>query len=587
MNGANKEGCWSLNDLFPATSGPEIEAAFREIEAAAVEIESRRPALVPEIDETVFSEVLEWIEKLARITQKVDGYAVLRFFADTGDPEALALRGRIENVEADTKNRTVFFDLWWKALDDENAQRLLRAAGDNAYYLERLRSFAPYTLSEAEEKLINTKNVNGTDGLVTLYTMIVHRLTYDFENEGERMALTRSELMDYTRDPSPDCREAAYRAYLGGFEAHIELAQIYRHIANDWHAEKVDLRGFSAPISFRNIDNDIPDEVVAELLEVCRENTALYQRYYKLKARWLGLSKLRRFDLLAPLEDVEAEYPFAESAEFILNTFRAFSPKLAELAEKVLSEKHIDWSIRPGKRGGGLSWDALPGMTPWILVNYGGRASDVTTLAHELGHAVHALMAADHSVLTFSPPLPMAETASSFAQILLLDAMLEGADSKLRRTLLARYIEDSYTQILRQAYCVLFEQEAHRMIPKGATTEEISAAYLGYVREQFGDSVDVDECFKHEWIGFAHYYRAPFYDYAYAFGLLLVLGLYKQYKKEGNTFEPKYLKLLAYGGSKKPIDVLDEVGFDIRKRAFWQGGFDILAGMVDELEGIC
>ena len=578
-------GPWSLDDLIPANSGPEMESVFTDLETAAAALESKRPALVPEIEEAAFVEILGLVEQLAECTHLLDGYSILKYFADTQDQDAIAFRGRVDKALADTENRTLFFKLWWKALDDANAKRLLSAAGDTRNYLETLRSFAPYTLSEAEERVINLKNVNGAEGMATLYRMITGGLTFDLKIDEETHTLTRSQLMDFVRDPSPELREAAYRSFLDVYGAHRdELAQIYKHIAANWHDENVILRGISSPISARNLEENVPDDVVDVLLEACRDNAGLFQRYFRLKAKWLGLETLRRFDLYAPFEEAEVEFPFADGVGLILESFRSFSPKLAELAERVLAEEHLDSIPRPGKRGGGVSWDALPGATPWILMTYTDRVRDATTLAHELGHAVHALMAADHSVLTFSPPLPLAETASSFGQILLLETMLEGADPALRRTLLAKYIEDSYAQILRQAFRVTFEQEAHRLIAGGAIPDEISAAYMENLREQFGDSLELDELFKYEWLSIGHFYTDPFYDYSYAFGLLLVLGLYQRYKEEGEAFVPKYLKILAYGGSKAPIAVLDEAGFDIRKPEFWQGGFDILSGMVDELE---
>ena len=582
-----ESGPWSFDDLIPAESGPDMESVFEDIEAAVAAVEQKRAALVPEIEQEAFVEILALVEKSARVTQLLDGYSILRFFADTEDQGALAFRGRAEKALAAAENRTLFFELWWKALDDANARRLLAVAGDSAYYLETLRNLAPYTLSEAEERVINLKNVNGAGGMVALYRIITGGFTFDIEIDGETETLTRSGLMDFVRDASPELREAAYRSLFGVYDAHSdELAQIYKYIAADWDDENVDLRGISSAIAVRNLDSDVPDEVVDVLLETCRDNAGLYQRYFGIKAKLLGLERLRRFDLHAPLEEVEEEFPFADGVELILGSFRGFSPRLAELAERVLAEGHLDSIPRPGKRGGGVSWDAMPGVTPWILMTYTDRVRDVTTLAHELGHAVHALMAADHSVLTFSPPLPLAETASSFAQILLLETMLEGADPKLRRNLLAKYVEDSYTQILQQAFRVLFEQEAHRMIAGGATPDELSTAYMENLREQFGDSVELDDLFRNEWLSIPHFYTQPFYDYAYAFGLLLVLGLYQRYREEGEAFVPSYLKVLAYGGSKAPIAVLDEAGFDIRNRAFWQGGFDLLAGMVDELESL-
>jgi len=583
-DGRYTRGRWSLDDLVRTKSGPELERIFGEVEAAAAAVELRRAALVPEIGETTFVETLWLVEKLAYAAQRLDGYAVLRFFADTQDQDALALRARAEKTLAATRNRALSFELWWKALDDTNARRLLAVAGDNAYYLEKLRHFAPYTLSEVEEKIVNVKNVNG---LVSLYTMITNGFTYDLPIDGKIKTLTRSELMDYTRDSSAERREAAHRGLLGVYEARSgELAQIYRCIAGNWHDEHVDLRGASSPISVRNLENDLPDDVVQTLLETCRDNADLYQRFFRLKAQWLGLPKLRRFDLFAPLERAEAGVPFAEAVDLVLGAFRAFSPTMADLAQRVPAEGHLDASLRPGKRGGGMSWDALPGMTPWVLISYGDRDDDVATLAHELGHAVHAMMAADHSVLTFSPSLPMAETASNFASMLLLDGLLGRADPSERRLLLAKFVGDSYTTILRQAFFVLFEQQAHRMVAEGATPDELSAAYMENLRSQFGDSVALDEAFRHEWLSLPHLFTTPFYDYAYAFGLLLVLSLYQRYRTEGATFVPKYLKILAYGGSRAPIAVLDEAGFDVRRREFWQGGFDILAGMVDELAAL-
>ena len=580
-------GSWFLDDLIPADSRPETESVFTDLDTAAAALEAKRPTLAPEIEEAAFIEILGLVESLEHATQLLDGYSILKLFADTQDQDAIALRGRAEKALANARNRTIFFELWWKVLDAENARRLLAVAGDDRYYLETLRNFAPYTLSEAEERVINLKNVHGAQAMGTLYRTITGGLTFDIEIDGERHTLSRSQLMDLVRDPSPELREAAYRSLLGVYEDHRDqLAQIYTSIAADWHDENIDLRGVSSPISVRNLDNDVPDEVVEVLLATCRENVDLYQRYFGIKTKLLGLDKLRRFDLHAPLDEAEGEVPFAAAVALILDSFRRFSPRLADLAERVLAEGHLDSIPRPGKRGGGVSWDALPGETPWILMTYTDRVRDVTTLAHELGHAVHALMAAGHSVLTFSPPLPLAETASSFAQILLLEAMLEGADPRLRRTLLAKYIEDSYAQILRQAFRVLFEQEAHRLSAGGATPDDLAAAYIASLREQFGDSLELDDLLENEWLGIGHFFTDPFYDYSYAFGLLLVLGLYQRYKEEGEAFVPKYLKILAYGGAKAPIALLDEAGFDIRTRAFWQGGFDILSGMVDELESL-
>ena len=580
-----EKGRWTLTDLIADEA--DLERAFTDLEGAVAGLELKRPALTESISEETFSEVVASVEKAAYAAQRLQGYAVLRLSEQTGDQEALALRGRVDKTLAAVRNRMLFFDLWWKTVDEGTAQRLLQTAGDVAYYLKVLRRFAPFTLSEPEEKVINVKNVNGAEGLVTLYDMITNAFTYDVEIDGETKTLTRSEVMVYARDPSPERREAAYRALLRVYEERKgELAQLYKYVAGDWHAENVELRGIASAISVRNLANDVPDGVVDLLLEVCRENAGLYQRFFQLKAKWLGLPKLRRFDIYAPIASVSKEYPFTEGAKVVLESMRAFAPQVAEQAKRVLAAGHLDSEPRPGKDTGAFCYGVLPDVTPWVLVNYNDRADDVATLAHELGHAVHAMMAADHSILTFGSSLPLAETASNFAEMLLLESLLErDGDPAFRRSMLAKYVDDSYAMILRQAYFVLFEQEAHRMIAEeGVTPDRLSAAYLENLREQFGDSVELDEAFAWEWISIPHIYATPFYCYAYTFGLLLVLGLYQRYKQEGETFVPKYLKILEYGGSKAPIEILDEADVDIRTRAFWQGGFDVIAEMIGELE---
>ena len=269
----------------------------------------------------------------------------------------------------------------------------------------------------------------------------------------------------------------------------------------------------------------------------------------------------------------------------VLDCLKGFSLALADHALRVFSDDHLDSEVRPRKSGAAFCASPLPGLTPWVLVNYNGKVSDVATLAHELGHAVHAQMAQDHSVLTFHSSLPMAETASVFVEVLLLERLLsEEADPALRRDILARFVDDAYATVMRQAYFVLFEREAHALIETGQTTDYLAERYLANLEEQFGDSVELSDEFRWEWVSIPHIYQTPFYCYAYSFGQLLVLALYRQFETEGETFIPRYLKILAYGGSQSPAEILDEAGIDVTSAAFWQGGFDVIAGMIDELE---
>lgn len=589
VDAAYEKGTWSLRDLIEAPMGPPVEEAFRDLDEALVQLEDLRGVLDEAMSREDFSRVVRAVERATYAGQRLNGYSGLLLSEDTNNQDALALRGRVDKALADARNRTLFFDLWWKGLDEGGATRLLDAAGDAAYYLVSLRRFAPYTLSEAEERIINLKNVHGVEGLVTLYEMITHGLTFDIHIDGETKTLTRSELMAYVWDTSPERREAAYRSLLGVYDDRGDvLAQIYKHVAGDWSSEHVNLRGVDSPIAVRNLSNDIPDEAVDLLLETVRENAGLYQRFFRLKAEWLGLPKLRRFDIYAPLRETAVEVPFDEGVRLVLESFRRFSPEFAAQAERVISEGHLDARPRPGKDSGAFCWGVVPDKTPWVLVNYNDRANDVSTLAHELGHAVHAMLASEHSVVTFHSSLPLAETASNFAEMLLMETLLEqNPDPAFRRSLLSQFVDDSYASILRQSYFVLFERDAHRLIAEeNPTRDHLNALYLDALREQFGDSIALDDAFQSEWIGIPHIYATPFYCYAYAFGLLLVLALFQRYRVDNDAFIPRYLKILSYGGSKSPTEILDEAGFDIRTRAFWQGGFDVLKEMVDELSSL-
>ncbi len=533
-----------------------------------------------------FMAALKQLELLANLKSRVEGYADLWFTEDTQNPAALNLRDRVDQVLTDMSNRCLFFDLWFKEVPDDKAASLMAGSGDLRYYLETLRRFKPYTLSEAEEQIINSKDVNGIDALVGLYEMVTNGFEFNLRVDGETKTLTRDELAAYFQNPSAAVRETAYQELFRVYTANSTvLAQMYIHRARDWHSEGMELRGYKSPVAARNIENDLPDEVVETLLSVCRQNAALFQEYFKLKAKWLGLDKFTRYDIYAPLTPSDKKFTWTEAKRTVFESYDAFSPDVAALAKRVFDQSHLDAQIRAGKRGGAFCYTAMPGLTPWVLVNYQERARDIATVAHELGHAVHAMLADGHSVLTQLSSLPLAETASVFGEMLLTDRLLEHeSDKSVRRELLANALDDAYITVMRQAYFTIFEKEAHGMIVDGATLDELTEHYLANLREQFGAAVQVPDEFKWEWIGVPHFYNSPFYTYAYSFGQLLVLALYQKYKQEGKAFLPKYLRMLTYGGSEAPLKVLSEAGLDVTSPAFWQGGFDFLRAMLDDLK---
>jgi oligoendopeptidase F len=459
---------------------------------------------------------------------------------------------------------------------------------DYRFHLQDMRRTKPYTLDEKSEQIINIKDANGVHALDTIYTMLTSRMEFELEVEGEKQTLTRDGLMTYARNPNPDLRAAAYQELYRVYEGDANiLAQIYTNVVQDWHADHVELRGYGAPISVRNIRNDLPDAAVEALLNVSRENAKVFQRYFKLKADWLGMDKLRRYDVYAPLAETDKKVEFNDAVHMVLDTFADFDPLVARHAERVFVDQHIDSQVRKGKRGGAFCATILPSMTPWVMMNYNGKVQDVATLAHELGHAIHSMMAEDHSLFTQHSSLPLAETASVFAEMLLTDRLLnEEKDPLVRRTILADAVDDMYATVMRQAHFVMFENDAHAAIQTGTSTDRLYDLYMENLRQQFGDSVEIADEFKYEWVSIPHIYHTPFYCYAYSFGQLLVVALYRRFQEEGDAFKPGYLRMLAYGGSARPVDILAEANIDPADPGFWQGGFDVIHEMIDQLAEI-
>lgn len=597
-NGYQLSG-WDLSELLPdaeeATIAARLETLTRAVEtfegcrgeletwAASEEAEAR-----PDLD---LVPLMRQIENISEQMYVLGAYGSLWFSEDTQSAEALRYEGYMQQELTQLQNRVLFFDLWWKSLSDEQAASLLPDSDqfpDYAYALRSDRRFRPYTLDETSERIINTKDANGMSSLITIYSMLTNRLEFTMEVDGETRTLTREEMMPFVYSPEGSIREAAYRELFRVYEPENGiLGQIYASRVRDWYSENVELRAYDAPIAVKNLSNNIPDAAVEALLEVCQSNASMFQEYFALKAQWLGLDRLRRFDIYAPLSASDRTIEYDTAVQMVLETVSEFDQAVGDKALRVFEQGHIDSEIRKGKRAGAFCATVLPSMTPWILMNYTGRIRDVATLAHELGHAIHSLQAEHHSLLTQHAPLPLAETASVFTEMLLTDRLMrEEADPLVRRELLASAVDDMYATVMRQAYFVLYEKAAHQAILENTAPAELSATYLAQLRQQFGNAVDVDEIFQHEWLMIPHIFHTPFYCYAYSFGQLLVLALYRRYQQEGDAFKPGYLQLLAYGGSQDPDRILRDMGIDMADPAFWQGGFDVGQGMIDELKAL-
>lgn len=360
----------------------------------------------------------------------------------------------------------------------------------------------------------------------------------------------------------------------------------YQAIVKDW-AYETKLRGFKSPISMRNVANHIDDKVIDTLIKVCSDNVGAFQNYFRFKAKELGVKKLSRFDLYAPIGESTETYQYSDALKMVEEAFRGFSPAFAENAKRIITEKHIDSHPGDSKRGGAFCMTVSPSIDPYVLLNFAGKMRDVSTLAHELGHGVHSIYANSHSISAQHANLPLAETASTFGEMILFEKLLsEAKTNQEKKVLLSDKLADSYATICRQNFIVKFEISAHEAFQKGVEQKDLSKLWLDNLKEQFGDSVEVDDLFQYEWSYIPHIIHTPFYCYAYNFGELLSMSLYARYKQEGASFVTAIENILKAGGSQDPKLVLQEAGIDMASAEFWQGSFELINKWQNELESL-
>lgn len=576
---------WDLTHLVKNPLN-DLARHLETLEAQVVQVESARARLHATMASAEFRSILTVTESIAESSARLGAFAYLWFSENTKNTKARSFKSQVEKRLTAVNNRLLFLDLWWQGVDNENAARLMADAGDLRYYLETIRRYTPHTLSESEEKIINVKNVTGRSAVNTLYDVVTNGLAFTMKIGGKIQTMNREQLMSHVRSSKASIRQAAYRELYRVFSTQRDLlGETYRTLVNDWRAENVELRGFASPIATRNLGNDVPDQAVDVLLSTCAKNAEIFQTYFKLKAKICKISPMNRYHIYAPHRAETKKYAYADAASMVLGAYRGFSPRLAELAEQVFRDRHIDGPTCPGKLGGAYCHSVVPGLTPYVMLNYTGEARDIATMAHELGHAIHGMMAKDHSIFTFHSTLPLAETASVFGERILSDTLMSNEHSKaVRQGLLLSQLDDIYATVLRQAYFIRFEKVAHQMVAEGATGDQLARAYLSELRQQFGKAVRVPDEFQWEWLMIPHLFASPFYCYAYSFGNLLVLALYRMYKEQGESFVPKYLDLLATGGSQSPQAILSKLDVDMTSAAFWQSGFDTIKDMVQQLE---
>jgi oligoendopeptidase F len=574
---ATSMAIWKLDDIYTG-SADELKT---KAESLVKKLEAKKDSLSEDISNEEFLDILKLEEELTDSTSRLGAYASLWQSEDTNDSERNSHYLSMSEFLTDLGNRTLFINIWFKNLSDETAERLIHADEKYSYMLATIRKFRKYTLGEKEEQILNLKDLTGSDALTNMYDIITNKFSWEVNGE----TLTQEEMTQYYRDFDKEKRRETYEAVLTTYgENEAVLGEIYKNLANDWRNENMKLRGFTSPISVRNVGNDVPDEAIDNLLKAAEKNVDLFKEYFRLKFKVLGIENPSRTDVYAPRDREEKEYSYDEATELVLDTYKKFSNVLGIEAQKMFDAEHVHSEIQEGKRSGAFNYTVQNDIVPYTLINYTNKLRDVFTLMHETGHGIHGLLARKQTKFTFHSTLPLAETASIFGENILYQRLIKESPEKQKVSLLMDQLDGQYGSIGRQSFFVLFEKKAHDMIAEGATIDELNAAYMENLKEQFDGVAEIPEYFQHEWKYVPHIYHTPFYCYAYAFGNLLVLSLMKKYEEEGEAFIPKFIKILEYGGSKAPYDILKEAGFDITSEDFWNGGFDIIREELEELK---
>lgn len=589
-----KVGKWDLTDLVDDSLTTKSDLLVKNIKRKVKEFENNRVILKRDLGITIFEGLLRKIESILEDLSIVNSFAQLKYAADTSSNQAASLVLQMEKLSSEISNKILFFDLWFKKeLDENNAQRLVDSISPvYREFLKYKRLLAKYSLNESEEKIINTLEVTGPSALVKIYD----RMTNNFEftiirKRGKKKVIrtftNKEKLISLIRSPKAKEREFAYKALFKTYEKNSGvLGEIYQNLVTQWKDENISIRGFKSPISVRNIYNNIDDTTIETLLSVCRKNVTMFHDYFKEKAKLIGVKKLRRYDLYAPISSKNTpKFTYKDATKLVVNTFSRFDPRFGTYTERLFKESHIDSEIRNGKTGGAFCYTVSPGRTPYVLLNFNGMMRDVSTMAHEFGHAIHSMFAYDKPISVSHAPLPLAETASVFGEMLLNEEIYKKLNREKKKIFLAEQIDDMYATIMRQAFFTIFEIEAHKnIVEQSVTTDNISEYYMNNLKAQFGDSIHISDDFRWEWLYIPHFFHTPFYCYAYSFGNLLVLSLYQQYREDGNSFISKYIKILSAGGSEKPETLLSDSGFNISNASFWQQGFDLIKTKINKLK---
>lgn len=580
-----EEAAWDLSDLYSGMDDPALNADLDAADAEADALDAAYRGRVAGLSAAEMAGLLDRYEALNERVGKAGAYAYLNWTQNTREPPRGALLQKVTERHSRLAQKLVWLDLEIAHAPDDAANRWYAAPemGRYRHWLETVRMYRKHLLSEPEEKILAEKSVTGRSAWDRFFDETHAAARYELD--GQEMG--RDQILSNLYAPDRELRRRAAANFTRGLQ---KLERSSTYVFNTILADKASddrLRRYPTWISSRNLGNEVDDATVEALIDAVTSRYDLVARYYRLKARLLGLDELFDYDRYAPLPAADRQYPWNEARKIVLDAYGSFHPKMAEVASWFFDRRWIDAPIRPGKQGGAFSHGAVPSVHPYILLNYDARPRDVMTLAHELGHGVHQKLAGVQGLLQAGTPLTTAETASVFGEMLVFQSMMmQEANPQVRLAMLTQKIEDSFATAFRQISMNRFEDAVHtaRREEGELSTERFSSLWMDTQRAMFGNSVTLTEDYSLWWSYIPHFIGSPGYVYAYAFGELLVLALYARYKQIGDGFADAYLAMLTKGGSDWPHAIVAPLGVNLQDPAFWHGGLRILEEMVADAE---
>lgn len=581
---------WDLSDLYHGVDDPRIEADLAGLADRCGRFAQAYRGFFARADLTpaLLRDCLAEYEAICELMSRLGAYAGLVTAADTACDAGRRLEDRIRQQLVERENQLTFFDLEWLAVDDAAATRLAGAPelANYQHYLLSARRYRPYTRSEPEELLLNQKSLTARAAWTNLFDEFVSAIRYRFEYGGETREMNASQILAIAYDPDRNRRQAAQQCLFDELARHeLVLSSILNTVAQD-HALNDSVRGHTGPMNSRHLANEVSPGVIDRMLEVAEANYGVAHRYYRLKSRLLGLPKLVTYDQYAPVISNLPSCRFEEGRKSVLEAFARFDPRMEQVASLFFERRWIDAEVRSNKRGGAFSASTVPSVHPYILVNWTDKLRDVSTLAHELGHGIHQYLSRKQTYFNFHHPLTTAETASVMGEFLAFDHMLQTTpDPRVRLGLLCGKIEDAFATVFRQTVLTRFEQLVHEARRRERLSSDQLCDFWWQANQRlYGEAVEMFPPYRWGWAYIPHFVHTPFYCYAYVFGELLVLSLYRMYQQEGQAFVPRYLQLLESGCRESPERLLAAAGADISQPGFWQQGLDVLADMVTRAE---